>query len=129
MLGNRDSHHYGNSTYDELVQRIVNYCQDLQIEVDVVQSNHEGIIIDEIHKIIFEKYDGLIINPGAFTHYSYAIRDALEILTCPVVEVHLSNIYEREAFRSINVIKDVVSYSIIGKGQDGYIDAIKYLLE
>lgn len=129
MLSYRNIYHYGKSTYDELVQLINNYCQKLQIDVNIIQSNHEGVIIDEIHKTILEQYDGLIINPGAYTHYSYAIRDALEMLTCPIVEVHLSNIYNREAFRSINVIKDVVSHSIINKGVDGYIEAIKYLLE
>lgn len=127
MLGSRDPSHYGYKTYDDLVKEITNYCKKLKIDVTVVQSNHEGIIIDEIQKT-FEKYDGLIINPGAYTHYSYAIRDALEILSCPIVEVHLSNIYKRESFRSVSVIKDVVSHSIIDKGIAGYLEAIKYLV-
>ena len=129
MLGIREVDIYGTCDYDSLVTMIKKYCLDKNIEVDIIQSNYEGKIIEEIHNVYFDKYDALIINPGAFTHYSYAIFDALKILKCLVVEVHITNINSRENFRKVNVIKDATSYSIIGKGINGYIDAINYVIE
>lgn len=127
MIGLRDNNHYGSGTYKQLIDSLVNYCGEKNIECTPYQSNHEGQLIDYIHQAICEKYDGIVINPGAYTHYSYAIRDALEIANCLKVEVHISNIKDREAFRKISVIEDVVDFSIIGRGQKGYIEAIKYI--
>ena len=129
MLGQRNVMIYGNQSYEELEAMIKDYCLRHNISVNLIQSNCEGVIIDEIHDVLKNNYDGLIINPGAYTHYSYAIRDALEILNCIVIEVHISKLNEREAFRKISVIKDVVTHAIIGKGLNGYIEAIKIVVE
>ena len=95
--------------------------------MDWFQSNHEGLIIDEIHNSINE-FNGIIINPGALTHYSYAIRDAIVSVNIPTIEVHLSDINLREDFRSISVISDVCLKKISGKGKDGYLEAFQLLL-
>ncbi len=122
MLGKRPGEHYGSKTLDEIIQ-----LMELIDNVDIrhYQSNHEGDIIDFIQKS--REYDGLIINPGAYTHTSIAIRDALEIVMIPKVEVHLSDIYNREKFREINYIRDVVDKSFVGMKEQGYIEALKYL--
>ncbi len=127
FLGIRKKEVYGEKTYEDLVAMIDVYCQSKGIDVDIFQSNHEGAIIDKLQSS-YEKIDGLIINAGAFTHYSYAIRDAIESINTKVVEVHISNIYEREEFRRISVIKDVSDIQIVGKGLDGYIEAIKFFI-
>jgi 3-dehydroquinate dehydratase-2 len=126
MLGVRDKNIYGNNTYKDLVKLIKDYAKEKSVKVKCVQSNYEGKIIDYIHKSI-GKFDAIIINAGAYTHYSYAIKDALNLVKIPKVEVHISNIYEREEFRKISVIKDECDYSIIGQGIKGYLLAIDYL--
>ena len=126
MLGVRDKNIYGNNTYKDLVKLIKDYAKEKNVKVKCVQSNYEGKIIDYIHKSI-GKFDAIIINAGAYTHYSYAIKDALNLVKIPKVEVHISNIYEREDFRKISVIKDECDYSIIGQGIKGYLLAIDYL--
>lgn len=126
MLGVRDKNIYGNNTYKDLVKLIKDYAKEKSVKVKCVQSNYEGKIIDYIHKSI-GKFDAIIINAGAYTHYSYAIKDALNLVKIPKVEVHISNIYEREDFRKISVIKDECDYSIIGQGIKGYLLAIDYL--
>ena len=126
MLGERDKSIYGNNTYKDLVKLIKDYAKEKSVKVKCVQSNYEGKIIDYIHKSI-GKFDAIIINAGAYTHYSYAIKDALNLVKIPKVEVHISNIYEREDFRKISVIKDECDYSIIGQGIKGYLLAIDYL--
>ena len=126
MLGERDKSIYGNNTYKDLVKLIKDYAKEKSVKVKCVQSNYEGKIIDYIHKSI-GKFDAIIINAGAYTHYSYAIKDALNLVKIPKVEVHISNIYEREDFRKISVIKDEGDYSIIGQGIKGYLLAIDYL--
>ena len=126
MLGVRDKSIYGNNTYKDLVKLIKDYAKEKSVKVKCVQSNYEGKIIDYIHKSI-GKFDAIIINAGAYTHYSYAIKDALNLVKIPKVEVHISNIYEREDFRKISVIKDECDYSIIGQGIKGYLLAIDYL--
>ncbi len=122
MLGRRSKEHYGNKTLDDIIL-LMKFIDN--VEIKHYQSNHEGDLIDYIQE--FEKYDGLIINPGAYTHTSIAIRDALEIVTIPKVEVHLSNINSREKFREVNYISDVVDKSYIGLKEQGYIEAVKYL--
>lgn len=129
MLGYRNKTVYGDKTYKDLCEMIKEFCLDKNIEVSFFNSNYEGEIIEEIQHTFFDKYDALIINPGAFTHYSYGIRDALEIIDCLKIEVHLSDIYNREDFRKINVIKDVCDYSIIGKGFDGYLEALELVIK
>lgn len=126
MLGVRDKNIYGNNTYKDLVKSIKDYAKEKSVKVKCVQSNYEGKIIDYIHKSI-GKFDAIIINAGAYTHYSYAIKDALNLVEIPKVEVHISNIYEREDFRKISVIKDECDYSIVGQGIKGYLLAIDYL--
>jgi 3-dehydroquinate dehydratase II len=125
MLGKRDQKQYGNLTleglYDFMTQSFEN------IDFTFYQSNHEGEIIDIIQDAMNLQYDALIINPGALTHTSIALRDALEILKILKVEVHLSNINQRESFRATNYIKDVVDATFMGKQKDSYIEAILFL--
>ncbi len=128
MLGYRNKLLYGEMSYEELKKELICYGASKSIDIEVYQSNHEGDIIDLIHRCILERVDGIIINPGALTHYSYAIRDALEIAVCKKVEVHLSNIYEREDFRGVSVICDVVDASFFGKKHVSYFEAIDYIL-
>ena len=127
MLGMRDTNIYGNKSYDELVSMIKTYCEENKIKTEFFVNNSEGEIINSIHDTYFKEFDGLIINPGAYTHYSYAIHDALAILKCLIVEVHISDINHRETYRKVNVISDVCDYSIIGEGLNGYIKAVQYL--
>ncbi len=122
MLGKRKKEHYGVKTLDEINQMIKDY--DKTIDFDFFQSNYEGAIIDRIQKLDF---DAIIINPGAYTHTSVAIRDALEIATCPKVEVHLSDVFNREDFRKIDYIKDVCDKTITNLKEESYIEAVKYL--
>ncbi len=124
MLGKRNPAHYGQMTLDELD----NYIDQTFIDVDFIffQSNHEGQMIDFLQSA---QFDGLVINAGAYTHTSIALRDALESIDKIKVEVHLSNIYEREAFRKVNYIKDVVDASFFGKKAQSYVEAITYILE
>lgn len=126
MLGVRDKSIYGETSYNDLVKLIKEYAKEKNVKVKCVQSNYEGKIIDYIHKSI-GKFDAIIINAGAYTHYSYAIKDALNLVSIPKIEVHISNIYEREEFRKVNVIKDECNYSIVGQGIKGYLLAIDYL--
>jgi len=128
MLGYRNPEIYGNKTLKDLEDMIKAYCLEHNIECSFIQSNYEGALIDAIHDAYFKKYDGVVINPGALGHYSYALRDALEILTCLKIEVHISNIQEREAFRRISVISEVCDKTISGKGLVGYLEAINLLL-
>lgn len=121
MLGKRPAI-YGSFTYDEMIEEI---RKESNCNIDFFQSNFEGEIIEKIHSSV-NNYKCIIINPAAFTHYSYAIRDALEIYQGLKIEVHLTNINEREQFRKINVISDIVDKSYIGKGITSYIEAIEY---
>ncbi len=126
LLGVRNPGIYGKETLDEIIYKLRRKFRDVMIRH--YQSNHEGHIIDKLHKVGFD-HDGIIINPGAYTHTSIAIRDAIEAIPAPVIEVHISNIYEREEFRKISLIKDVCVEQIYGQGSEGYHLAIKKLLE
>ena len=119
-LGKREPEIYGNKTLEDLEDRIVALGADSQLEVICFQSNHEGELIDKLHEAEDTGVDGIIFNPGAFTHYSYAIRDAVAGINCPVIEVHISNVYEREAFRHKSVIAPVSKGQIAGLGLIGY---------
>lgn len=129
FLGIREKGIYGTMNYEGLVQLLEEKGKETGNEVIVFQSNHEGAIIDRIQEAYFDKTDGIVINPGAFTHYSYAIRDALASVEIPKVEIHISDITKREEFRKISVTKDVCDKQIYGKGIQGYLEAIDYLLQ
>ena len=126
MLGKRNKEQYGKMTLDELYDHLSIEFPD--VEFTFYQSNYEGEIIEVIHHSLDEPYDALLINPGAFTHTSIAIRDALDIITIPKVEVHLSDIDHREDFRKVDYITDVVDKRFMGKKLDSYIEAILYLI-
>ncbi|MBU3841043.1 MAG: type II 3-dehydroquinate dehydratase [Candidatus Ruminococcus intestinipullorum] len=129
MYGKRDPEQYGTITLDGINQLIAETAAKENIQVDTFQTNHEGEMVDKIHEVFYEKYDGVIINPGAWTHYSYAIHDALEILECPIIEVHMSNIFNREDFRSHSVIAPVAHGMIAGMGESAYTLAVKAMSE
>jgi len=126
MLGRRDPKTYGNVSINELETRIYEWAHDLSLTVRCRQTNSEGEYIGWIHDA-YRDADGVIVNPGAWSHYSYAIHDALEILDVPIVEVHLSNIEQREEWRRHSVIADLMALRVIGKGPDGYREALEYL--
>lgn len=128
LLGIREPGIYGKSGYDALVERIETAARDMDVTVDCFQSNHEGAIIDTLHAAM-GVYDGIIMNPGAYTHYSYAILDALKAIGIPTVEVHISNIHQREEFRHKSVTAAGCDGQICGLGQYGYIAAMGYLVE
>jgi 3-dehydroquinate dehydratase-2 len=125
-LARRDPAIYGGVSLNELESRIYGWAHALDISARCRQSNSEGEYIDWIHDS-YDNVDGLIVNPGAWSHYSYAIRDALELLTVPFVEVHLSNIEDREEWRRHSVVADLAALRVIGKGPDGYRDALEFL--
>jgi 3-dehydroquinate dehydratase II len=125
-LGRRDPKIYGGLSLNELESRIYEWAHALDISARCRQSNSEGEYIDWIHDA-YDTVDALIVNPGAWSHYSYAIRDALELLEVPFVEVHLSNIEEREDWRRNSVVADLATRRVIGKGPDGYREALEFL--
>jgi len=125
-LGRRDPAHYGVITLPELEGKIREWAEELGLEVDCRQTNFEGQYVEWLHEALGSA-DGVIVNPGAWTHYSYAVRDALELLEVPIVEVHLSNIDTREEWRRISVVRDVAAFTVMGKGADGYREALEYL--
>lgn len=126
QLGRRDPTLYGGVSLPELETRIYEWARELGCSVRCFQTNSEGQFIDWCHDAR-RWADGVVVNPGAWTHYSYAIRDALDLFSVPVVEVHLSDIEKREDWRRISVIADVVTERVIGKGPDGYRDALEFL--
>jgi 3-dehydroquinate dehydratase II len=128
VLGRRDPNLYGGLSLDQLESRIYEWASELRCTVRCRQTNSEGEFIDWCHEL-FDYVDGLVVNPGAWTHYSYAIHDALEVVGVPIVEVHLSNVDEREEWRRTSVIADLVAHRVIGKGPDGYREALAYLVE
>ena len=121
MFGKRDPQQYGTVTLDEINRKLVELGQELGAEVLCYQTNSEGDMCQRIHQAFDEQVDAVLINAGAWTHYSYAIRDALAILTCPIVEVHMSNIHAREAFRHVSVFAEIVRGQICGFGADSYL--------
>jgi 3-dehydroquinate dehydratase II len=126
VVGRRDPTLYGGLTISELETRIYEFAIGLGMRVRCRQTNHEGQFVEWCHDAL-DGADGVVVNPGAWTHYSYAIRDAVELLSVPVVEVHLSNIEEREEFRRHSVIADIVAKRVIGKGPEGYREALEFL--
>ena len=126
QLGRRDPAHYGSMTLEELEVKIKAAGTELGLEMRFFQTNHEGEFVERLH-LVEALADGLVVNPGAWTHYSYAIRDALELTGLPAVEVHLSDIEQREPWRRQSVIRDVVIGRVSGKGADGYREALALL--
>ncbi len=129
FLGIREKSVYGTQDYEYLLKLIQDKANKEGCEIETYQSNHEGAIIDRIQQAYFDGTQGIVINPGAYTHYSYAIRDALASITVPKVEVHISNIQEREEFRKISVTAPVCDKQIYGQGLDGYLQAIDFVLK
>ena len=128
MLGRRDPDLYGRLTLRELESRVYAWGNELGVRVRCRQTNHEGEYVEWLHEAV-DMADGVVLNPGAWTHYSYAIRDAVEMLPVPVVEVHLSNVDEREGWRRVSVIADLAALRIVGKGAEGYRQALEYLAQ
>ena len=128
LLGEREPGIYGNDSFESINNEIMAEAEALGLECRIFQSNHEGAIIDEIQNAR-KDFSGIIINPGAYTHYSYAIRDAISAVKIPCIEVHISNIHRREEFRSKSVIAPVCIGQICGLGKTGYILALKALVE
>ncbi len=128
QLGRRDPDHYGSMTLTQLELRISDAAAELGLAVRFFQTNHEGAFVEHLHGL-GDLADGVILNPGAWTHYSYAIRDALELAGLPAVEVHLSDVDSREPWRRLSVIGDLCVARVAGRGPDGYREALRCLLE
>ncbi len=129
LLGVREPGIYGDQSLEEINARILQETEELPVEVDFFQSNHEGDIIDEIQAAYYNGVDGIVINAGAYTHYSYAIRDAVASVDIPFVEVHLSDTNTREDFRKVSVMRDVCIGLFMGQGYKSYVQAIALLAE
>lgn len=121
MFGQRDPAHYGTLTLAQINAELAALAQQLGVQLEAYQTNHEGAMCERIHQALAERVAGVMINAGAWTHYSYALRDALAMLECPVVEVHMSNIHAREAFRHQSVFAEVVTGQICGFGLQSYL--------
>lgn len=129
FLGIREKNIYGTENYDYLLNMIAEKGKETGCTIEVFQSNHEGAIIDRIQDAYFDGTEGIVINPGAYTHYSYAIHDALASVEIPKVEIHISDITKREEFRKISVTAPACNKQIYGHGLNGYLEAVDYLLE
>lgn len=121
MFGKRDPKQYGTITLEQIDAQLAALAGELGVEIETFQTNHEGDMAERIHQAYVDGVDGVLINAGAWTHYSYGIRDALAILTCPIVELHMSNIHAREAFRHVSVFAEIVRGQICGFGVDSYL--------
>ncbi len=128
MLGVREPGIYGKETYETLLDKIRTHCEKCGVKVQFYQSNHEGDLVDAIQEA-YGKMDGIVINPGAYTHTSIALLDALKAVGIPAVEVHISDVSKREDFRQISYIRQACVKTICGHGTDGYIEGINYLME
>jgi len=125
MFGKRDPKQYGTITLAQIDAQLQALGQELGVAVESYQTNHEGDMVERIHQAYFDQVDAVLINAGAWTHYSYGIRDALAILTCPIVELHMSNIHAREEFRHKSVFAEIVQGQISGFGFDSYLIALR----
>ena len=128
MLGIREPEHYGKETYIDLINKIKTHCEN-KCEVEFKQSNHEGALVDFIQDAYFNHFDGIIINPGAYTHTSIALLDAVKSVMIPTIEVHISDVASREDFRQISYIRAACIKTISGKGTNGYLVAIDELID
>ena len=128
LLGEREPEIYGTTTLSQLESIFADRARDLGVAVRAFQSNHEGALVDRLHEVR-RWADGVVFNPGAFTHYSYALRDAIVATKLRVVEVHLSDVLKREPWRRVSVLSEVVSHRIMGKGIAGYLEALEWLAQ
>lgn len=128
MLGIREPEHYGKETYSDLVNKIDKYCREKDIYCECFQSNHEGALVDKIQEA-YGCFDGIIINPAAYTHTSVAILDAVKSVSIPTVEVHISKVEDREDFRQISYVRQAAVKTITGLGTDGYLRAVDFLVD
>ena len=128
MLGIREPNHYGKETYDDLCQMVKKHSEEMGVEPIFYQSNHEGDLVDKIQEAYFKGAKGIVINPGAYTHTSVAILDAVKSTMLPTVEVHISKVEEREDFRQISYIRNACINTITGEGLSGYLHAIDVLV-
>lgn len=128
FLGIREKEIYGTQDYDYLLELIAKKGEECGCKIEVFQSNHEGAIIDRIQDAYFDDTEAIIINPGAYTHYSYAIHDALASITLPKVEIHISDITQREDFRKVSVTAPACDKQIYGHGLNGYLEAVDFVL-
>lgn len=128
LIGFRDHSHYGKTTFEDLNKMILNYCKENRVDIEIFQSNHEGEIIDKIQWARTHS-DGIVINPGAYAHYSYAIRDAIEAVKIPTIDIHISNTYNRENFRHNDVLAPVCQGVIVGLGINGFFLGLKALID
>ena len=126
LLGVREPSIYGNGTYADLKKMIEDHCKEKNVYVEVKQTNHEGVLVDEIQNAL-GNFDGIVINPAAYTHTSVAILDAAKAVSLPIVEVHISDVSKREDFRQISYIRSACAKTIAGHGFNGYIEAIDFL--
>lgn len=129
MFGKRDPRQYGTVTLNEINEKVLSLARELGVTVTCFQTNDEGKMVDKIHEAYLEHYDGVLINAGAWTHYSYAISDALEMLECPIIELHMSNVHKREEFRHHSVISPIADGIIIGLGADVYTLGLRALAD
>ena len=127
FLGIREPKHYGSTTYQELLSMIADHAKALGIDAECYQSNHEGDLVDKIQEAYFQKVDGIVINPAAYTHTSIALLDALKSVGIPTVEVHISKVEEREDFRQVSYIRAACQKTITGHGVAGYLEAMDFL--
>lgn len=129
MLGIREPDQYGRESYADLCKKIEAHCEKKGVDFEIYQSNHEGALVDKIQQAYFNATDGIVINPGAYTHTSIALLDAVKSVCIPTVEVHISKVEEREDFRQVSYIRAACIKTITGQGTDGYLMAIDALLE
>lgn len=129
MLGRRDPAVYGTMTLGELESYVARHGESHGFTVHSFQTNFEGEMVEKVHRLVLDAADAAIINPGAWTHYSYALHDALELVSAPIAEVHLSDVESREEWRRVSVIADVVDVRIAGRGAAGYVDALQALAD
>jgi 3-dehydroquinate dehydratase-2 len=126
VLGRRPSEHYGDLSFDQLEQQISEFARGVALEVRFFQTNHEGEFVEHLHRLD-DLADGIVLNPGAWTHYAWAIHDALELTGLPAVEVHLSDVTAREQWRQVSVVGDLCVATVAGQGVDGYRVALERL--
>lgn len=129
LLGIREPDIYGQESYEALVRLLTERAAELGVEIGFFQSNHEGDIVDEIQRVFFDGTDGIIINPAAYTHTSIAIADALKAVKLPTVEVHISDVSKREAYRQVSYVREVCVKTITGEGLQGYVSALEHLVK
>ena len=129
LLGIREPDIYGQESYEALVRLLTERAAELGVEIGFFQSNHEGAIVDEIQRAFFDGVDGIILNPAAYTHTSIAIADALKAVKLPTVEVHISDVSKREAYRQVSFVREVCVKTIAGEGLRGYVSALDFLVK